>query len=179
MADVDAINKLFRGFFRELLGMPENSVRPANQNAPAGGKSEQFATVLVTGLEGSVWGSVKLKDEPAPSLNVEESVTVQYLVSLSVQFFRGDAYTKAQRLGVLLQLSTAIARMQALGIGLVSVGTARNLTAVVDTYWEARGQIDLVFHLIARETLSLPTFGTFKIDVSDGSSTTSSEVIAP
>lgn len=179
MADVKAINKVFRQLFRELLDMPENSVRPANQGAPAGSKEEQFATVLITNIDGTLWGEYKLKDEEAPSLNVAESVTVQYTVSLSVQFFRGDAYTKAQRLGLLLQTSSAIARMQTLGVGLVGASTARNLTAVVDTYWEERGQIDLEFHLIAQEIMSVPTYGTFRIDVSDKSSTTSSEVTAP
>lgn len=179
MADVNAINKVLRQLVRETLSMPENSVRPANQNAPAGAKNEQFATVLITSIIGALWGEYKLKDEAAPSLNVQESVTVQYTISVSVQFFRGDAYTKAQRLGVLLQTSSAIARMQALGLGLVGVSTARNLTAAVDTFWEERGQIDLEFHLIAQEIMSVPTYGTFRIDVSDNSSTTSSEVIAP
>ncbi len=179
MADVNAINKVFRQLVRETLSMPENSVRPANQNAPAGAKNEQFATVLITALSGAVWGHPKLKDEVAPSLNVEETVTVQYTVSVSVQFFRGDAYTKAQRLGVLLQTSSAIARMQSLGIGLVGMSTARNLTATVDTFWEERGQIDLEFHLMATEKMSIPTYGTFYIDVKTESSTTSSEVIAP
>lgn len=179
MADVKAINKVFRQFFRELLGMPEDSIRPANQNAPAGSRTDQFATVLITNIDGALWGTYRLKDEDAPSLNVQESVIVQYTISLSVQFFKGDAYTKAQRLGVLLQTSSAIAKMQALGVGLVGASAARNLTAVVDTYWEERGQIDLEFHLVAQEVMSVPTYGTFKIDVSTESSTTSSEVTAP
>ena len=179
MADLNDINKIFRTLVRETLGMPENSVRPANQNAPAGKQTDQFATVLITSIVDTLWSNNKQEDEAAPSLNIEETVMVQYTVTVSVQFFRGDAYTKAQRLGLLLQTSSAIARMQSLGVGLVGASTARNLTATVDTFWEERGQIDLEFHLVAKESLSLPTYGIFKFDVSDASSTTSSEVTAP
>lgn len=177
--DVNGVNKVFRKLFRELLAMPENSVRPANQNAPAGAKDEQFATVLVTMLPSPLFADRKFRDLPTPSTEVEETLQGQRGVTVSVQFFRGDAYTKAERLGMLLQTSAAIDKMQALGIGLVRVGTARNLTAAVDTFWEERGQIDLEFYLVAKVVSNLPTYGRFPIAVSTESSTTSSEVIAP
>ena len=54
-----------------------------------------------------------------------------------------------------------------------------DLTAVIDSAWEERAQIDLEFHLVAKEVQSIPTYGTFPISVSTESSTTSREVTAP
>lgn len=179
MADMSGVNKAVRTLVRELLSMPANSVRPANQNAPAGSKTEQFATVLVTALGSTGWDDVHLANEAAPSNNVAETVVGQKKIMASVQFFRGDAYTKAARLGILLQTSSAIGKMQAVGLGLVKVGAATNLTAVVDTFWEERGQIIIEFHLVEVETVSTPTFGRFTIVTHTETSTITSEVSEP
>ena len=72
---VDDINKLIRQFVRENLGMPENSVRPANQTAPTGKQSEQFATVLITMIASAGEDDRQLANEVAPSKNVSETVT--------------------------------------------------------------------------------------------------------
>lgn len=178
MADVATINTKLRGFIREVLAMPENSVRPANQNAPAGPKDEQYATVLVTLVESTGQDDYRLENEPE-STNINETVLGQRRLVASIQFFRGDAYTKACRLRTAVARPSSTDKLNALGFGFVKASAARNLTATVDTYWEERGQIDLEFHLIAQETESVPTFGRFQTSVSTGSSTTSSEVIAP
>lgn len=176
---VDDINKLIRRFVRETLGMPENSVRPANQVAPTGKQSEQFATVLITLIDATGEDDRRLANEAAPSLNVAETIIGQRRLVASVQFFRGDAYTKACRLNTLLSMSSAVDRLQAIGLGFVRASPVRNLTAVIDGAWEERAQIDLEFHLVAKEVQSLPTYGTFPISVTTESSTTSSEVAAP
>jgi hypothetical protein len=176
---VDEINTMIRKLVRETLGMPENSVRPANQTAPTGAQSEQFATVLITMIDDTGEDDRRLEDEPAPSLNVAETITGQRRLMASIQFFRGDAFLKACRLNTLMNMSAVVEKMQGLGLGLIRTSSARNLTAVIDAAWEARAQIDLEFHLVAKEVQSLPTFGSFPISVSTGSSTTSSEVTAP
>ena len=179
MADLTGINKTVRELVRTLLNMPANSVRPANQNAPAGAKTEQFATVLITIIDRTGWDESNLKNEISPSTNVAETIIGQRKFTASVQFFRGDAYTKAARLGILLQTSSAIGKMQAVGLGLVKVGAATNLTAVVDTFWEERGQIIIEFHLVQVETVSTPTFGRFPIITHTETSTITSEVFEP
>ena len=50
MPDIKATNKKVREIVRTLLNMPENSVRPANQNAPTGTLDTQFATVLISAV---------------------------------------------------------------------------------------------------------------------------------
>ena len=176
---VDDINKLIRKFVRETLGMPDNSVRKANQTAPTGPQDEQFATVLITVIDSTGEDDRHLANEAAPSLNVSETLIGQRRLVASIQFFRGDAYTKACRLNTLLSRSSCVDKLQAIGLGLVRASPARNLTGVIDAGWEDRAQIDLEFHLVAKDVQSVPTYGTFPISVSTGSSTTSSEVTAP
>ena len=176
---VDDINKLIRKFIRETLDLPENSVRKANQTAPTGKQSEPFATVLITLIDATGEDDRRLDNEAAPSLNVAETIIGQRRLVASIQFFRDDAYTKACRLNTLLSMSSSVDKLQAIGLGLVRASPARNLTAVIDSAWEERAQIDLEFHLVAKEVQSIPTYGTFPISVTTESSTTSSEVTAP
>lgn len=176
---VDDINKLIRKFIRETLALPENSVRKANQTAPTGKQSEPFATVLITLIDATGEDDRRLDNEVAPSLNVAETIIGQRRLVASIQFFRDDAYTKACRLNAILSMSSSVDKLQAIGLGLVRASPARNLTAVIDSAWEERAQIDLEFHLVAKEVQSIPTYGTFPISVTTESSTTSSEVTAP
>lgn len=176
---VDDINKRIRKFIRETLALPENSVRKANQTAPTGKQSEPFATVLITLIDATGEDDRRLDNEAVPSMNVAETIIGQRRLAASIQFFREDAYTKACRLNALLSMSSSVDKLQAMGLGLVRASPARNLTAVIDSAWEERAQIDLEFHLVAKEVQSLPTYGTFPVSVTTGSSTTSSEVTAP
>lgn len=176
---VDDINKLIRQFIRVTLNMPADTVRPANKTAPTGKQTDQFATVLITLIEPTGQDERKVSNEVSPSTNVAETITGQRHLIASVQFFRGDAYTKACRLEALMSMSSSIDRLQAIGLGFIRASPAKNLTAVVDAGWEERGQIDLEFYLVAKEVQSIPTYGRFPIDVSTESFTTSSEVIAP
>lgn len=176
---VDDINKLIRRFIRETLALPENSVRKANQTAPTGKQSEPFATVLITLIDATGKDDRRLDNEAAPSLNVAETIIGQRRLVASIQFFRDGAYTKACRLNALLLMSSSVDKLQAIGLGLVRASPVRNLTAVIDSAWEERAQIDLEFHLVAKEVQSIPTYGTFPISVTTESSTTSSEVTAP
>lgn len=176
---VDDINKLIRQFVRETLGMPANSVRPAKQAAPTGKQTDQFATVLITVIDSTGEDERKLADEAAPSNNVTETITGQRRLAASIQFFRGDAYTKACRLNTLMSLSGSIDKLQAIGLGFIRASPARNLTWIIDAGWEERGQIDLEFYLVAKEVQSIPTFGRFPITVSTESSSTFREVFEP
>ena len=159
------INRRIRQLIRELLAMPENSIRPANQNAPTGNIDEQFATVLVTIIEPTGEDGREYIDQPGPAKQITERVLGQRLVSASVNFYRGDAVTKAMRVPALLSSGLAAEKMQALGLGFVRTKGPRNLTALVDTLWEERGQIDIDFHIIAIEDVTLNTYGTFPVAV--------------
>lgn len=184
MADMKDINKKVRTLLRELLGMPANTIRPANQNAPTGDDGDQFGTVLLTVISPTGQDDLQRVNEGGESLNVTETTIGQRAVMASVNIYRGDAFSKASRLPALLGKSYAIERMQALGLGLVGTSQPRNLSAVVNTLWEERGQIDITFHVIDSETDSVQTYGTFPVEVStadaNGDTTTQAfEVFEP
>lgn len=182
MTDLVNASRKVRELVRLTLGMPENSVRPANQHAPADGV-EQFATVLLTIIEPTGWDDSRFEntaDTPtAAGRPVHETIIGQRRCMASVQFFRGDAYAKALRLGTLLQMSAAQERMSNMGLGLIRVTGAKDIAALINTFFEPRGQIDLELHLIAGESMQTPTFGRFPISVDTPSSTNSTEVFEP
>ena len=79
----------------------------------------------------------------------------------SVQFFRGDAMVLANTLGALLQSSASVAAMIADGICISTIGPVRNLSALVDTFFENRAQMDIEFNYVNQEQVDMPTFATF------------------
>lgn len=165
MLNLDTIGTNIRTLVRELLGMAANTVRPADQNAPTGNTTQQFATVKITMIQPTGQDDVVFANVPN-SNNVTETIDGQRLVMASVNFYRGDAFTKVSRLPGLLSTSAATARMRVLGLGLVGTSQARNLTAIQDTLSEERGQIDLTFHVAESEVVTIATYGTFEVDVS-------------
>lgn len=177
MTDMQTLGRQLRELIRTGLGMPANSVRPANQHGPADA-GEQFATVLLTILAPTGIEDERFVNEPVGT-NVTESIVGQRTVLASVQFFRGDAMTKAARLWQVLNLSANLEKLENLGIGLVRASNPRDLSAVENTKWEARAQIDVEFHLIAIESTSTATFGTFPVVISTETQTTTNEVIEP
>lgn len=161
---LDTTNTALRNLIRSLLGMPAGSVRPANQNAPTGSATDQFATVLLTPIGSEGTDDYLL----SPGLNpneITEKLVGSRRITASVQFFRGDALTKASRLESLMSSSRAIAAMQAAGLGLVTIHPVVNVAEKVDTYWEPRAQVSLEFYLITEEQDTLQSFGTFPVSV--------------
>lgn len=68
------------------------------------------------------------------------------------------AFDRASRIGHRLRLASAVALMNVLGLAFVSASKPRNLTALVDgDTWESRGQVDLTFTVVARESETVQT----------------------
>jgi hypothetical protein len=187
--DIDVVANVIRYAVRTVLQMPQNSVRPANQNVPAGPQGQQFATVLVTDVSQVGYDQEKIVnmpdvgDPPVDPETVKWTLTGPRIVEASLQFFRGDAYSKACRAVSLLQSSFMTETLQALGLGFKSAGKVLNLTALVDDTWESRAQVNIQFCVIAQEQTILNTFGTFPIalesDDSSPANTTDFEVTGP
>jgi hypothetical protein len=180
--DLTAIEKAFRLNIRTLLQMPENSVRRANQfdPPPAGDQETQFATVFIQQLGSTGWDEVTHQDVSGDggygeggygdggygtgeSEDVTEFITGQRHFIASVQFFRLDALSKANSLTALLQSSTSVQTLLAAGIGLGKIGTVRNLTTDVDSFFENRAQLDVEFYVISQEQVDLPTYAEFEV----------------
>jgi hypothetical protein len=180
-----SIEQAFRANIRTLLGMPENSVRRANQfdPPPAGDQETQFATVFIQQVGGIGWDEITHAN---PTIDqdgygqggsgdggagtgavndVTEFITGNHLFVASVQFFRGDAIDQIERLGMLLQSSPSIQALLAAGIGLGKIGAIRNLSQVVDSFYENRAQMDVEFYVVDREQVDLATFGFFPVTI--------------
>jgi hypothetical protein len=181
--NLEAIETVFRKNIRMLLALPENSVWRANQQNPpqVEDQSFQFCTVLVQQIGPVGWDEVGYQDVPAPGNpgfgqggmggggygngeveDVNEFITGTRRFMASVQFFRGNALTRANSLTQLLQSTSSLQALQAAGIGLVKIGAVRNLSQVVDTYFENRAQIDIEFNVVSQEQTDMPTYGEFE-----------------
>jgi len=71
--------------------------------------------------------------------------------------YSNAAVDRAARLPQKLWSSAAVALMNQLGLAFVGASTVRNLTALEDGTWESRGQIDLTFTVVNRETSTVET----------------------
>lgn len=169
MSDAKEINRNVRRLLRAVCGQSapefENFWRPANQQALTGDITVKFGTVLITGMPAEGIDAQTLVDDEDVPLNVLEQVRGVRHITASVQAFRDGAFTLIARLPALLRTSFAMDKSRELGLGLIRCGVPRDLTAQVDTNWEERGQIDIEFYLIAAESVSMPTYGTFPMSV--------------
>jgi hypothetical protein len=168
-----------RMLIRTTLGMPENSVRPANQNAPTGTSTDLFATVLITEDGATGWDSSTTANDAAPATTVTETVQGVRKLTATVQFFRPGANQMARSLAARLQGAAAIELMQAAGLGLTQVGLVKDLSSVVNTYWEDRAWMVLEFAVTAGSTATLDTYSVFPITVTTELESITFEVTAP
>ncbi len=181
---IDAVAWLIRDVVRQALVMPANSVRPANQANPVGPADEEFATVLIQSAEASPDPAVReiaVADQPTlMDFTLDDVQTLQ----CSVQFFKSRgasgnsgmdtaglpkyssvAFDRAARLPQRLLLPDSVERLFRYGMGFIDASTPKNLTAIVDALYESRGQIDLTFAVVNRETLRISIYDHVPIDL--------------
>lgn len=175
MIDPVDLNRRIRQLVVFCTGMDPANVRPANQLGAATG--DQWATVLVIGTRtpgpsANLWSNVD-------ATHVKETEHTQYQITASIQFFRQDAMLLATKLRDRLGLSSATQLMQDLNLGFVLAKPIRNLAQVVNSNWEERAQLDIDFHVGVTEEDTVNAFAKFPVSVTNGNSTTSSEVIQP
>lgn len=153
---------------RTLLGMPENSIRLAKQNAPTGVETAQFGTVYVSNVGKSGWDDVVLlaEDTDPPATTFTERVEGQRNLVALVQFYRGNAYSQAARLPAIFQSSKATQLLQTYNFGFVRAGEPKDITGIVATEQEPRAAIELEFHVVACEENELDTLTQFPFDLS-------------
>lgn len=175
----DPLNKTIRALIRQVMGLPANYVRPANSNAPSGAKSAPYATVFLSSTKLMGTDKRTYEDNVDVPTNLDEMMEGLYSVTASVQFFRGSAFATANNLIQCLQKDSAIEYMQVNNIGFAGGTPARDLSGVVDTYWEARAQVMLNFNIVLRNTETVATYGEFPIAVLSAEGNLSFEVNEP
>lgn len=183
MTDIDIANDKIRWLIRTALDWPENTVRPAYQNAPTGKNSDFYATVLLTNLTGSGWDANRLANDSATA-GLKSDTVGQRQATAQIQFYRLGAYKTASALSAILQRQSTIQTMSDIGIGLVRVGQVTNVSKVINTTWEEQASVNADFNLISIETETLTGFIKFPIQITPDTpagtqSTISTEVFEP
>jgi hypothetical protein len=166
------------GIVRVAADMAANTVRPANQTLPIGDLGYDFATVHVY----SQGDAATPEKVGAVADAAEDAVEMDYYLdtyqtfTASVNFWRArraptsaDEGAFVDAVGAMEQSQWALYQAQRLSSrfwfpsvrillhqnGIAFLGqksAARDLTAVNDTFFESRGQVDLDFGIVARET---------------------------
>lgn len=175
MIDHVDVNRKIRQLVVYCTGMAAATIRPSDQLGPATG--DQWATVKIISVRipGS---SANLWSDVSPT-QVKETQHTQYQITASIQFFRSGALAAANKLRDRVTLSSALQLMQDLGLGYVSAKPVRNLAEVVNSNWEERAQLDIDFHIGGTEEDTINSFAKFPVSVSNGNSSTSTEVKQP
>lgn len=174
---IDNVNLAIRNLVRFVMNMPDGSVRPSDQLAPAGAQTREFATVKIISVH-----DVGRSEAYEPIPDVTEAVTYDLEtgseIVASINFYRSpaknpvgiatysnSAFDRAQRLGRLLWAEPNVVLQDQMGIGILSSTPARNLTGVVDATWESRGQIDVTFGIVNQELFQVATIASVELAV--------------
>lgn len=176
----DVAASSIRKIIRTVLGMSENSVRPANQfnSPPTGLTTDTFATVLCVSTE--VQGRDSLSYEVIEDSNqITEAIQGLRKLDCSVQFFKAGAVDRANRLTALLQKPSSVALMTSLGIGFIRATKVMSVPVVIDTRWEERSQLNIEFYTVSRETSAVDSYGKFNFALDDGVRVITGEVDEP
>lgn len=105
-----------RVLIQRLLGMPENSVRPADSSKPTAGLN--YAIVQLTDMAAQGWaGGYKNSYQTT-------------MATLTIDFMGNKSATYAQQLKMAMQTPYAIDTLFDLGMGFIDCSDPRNLTAI-------------------------------------------------
>jgi len=171
MINTDLANACIRELIRRAMGMPVKTVRPAKQDAWSGGQVTEIATVEIISAETIGTGAITMATTgTVPTDVTTERIDNPIRITASVNFYRSAtadavgiarfsnaAFARAASVEQRLGLNGSIALMRAMGLGFESASTARDLRSLIDATWESRGQVDLTFTFINRETATIAT----------------------
>ena len=144
MTDLDTNAKL-RTIIQTLLEMPDNSVRPANQNAPIY-KGEVYMTVQIISEVGQ--GT----DDPGWQDNGEDLYAIQTMsgvriTSANIQHYNGDAIGQLRLLADRLQSYMGTQYLEDAGFGYIVVASITDLTGLLpDAEWQTRATMRFDFY---------------------------------
>ena len=181
-----------RQVIRVAMGMDANSVRPAGQLSGAGTQIQHMATVEIIAAPDLGWPAITYENvDGTPDSPVNENVDQLKELTASVNFYRGGnadaagiatytthAMDDASRVEQRLRMSGNADLIRSLGLSFVKASKPRNLTALENSIWKSRGQIDLTFYVVNRETSQLPSVGSGSVTLTVDSKTKTIEVPA-
>jgi hypothetical protein len=160
VAEQTVVNSSLRGVLTEILQLPVDYVRPANQNAPAGGLEVQFMTVLITNVTGERGHETKAEIPDSPDLMY--TIEGMRKATAMVQAFGEGAFDLLLRLNALLDSEWATWQFQQANFGLVVRRGPTDLTALVPALlWQRRALMEIDFYFIVQAQVRVPYFASF------------------
>lgn len=186
------IAQSIRQVIRVAMGMPPNSVRPENQLSGDGTQIQHIATVKIIDAPDLGWPAVTYENvDDTKTSPVNENVDQLKQIVASVNFYRGGtadnagqaewtlrAMDDASRVGQRLGMTANMELMHSLGLYFIDASKSRDLTEIENSIWKSRGQVDLTFNMVNRETSQLPSVGSGSLTMTVDSKTKHVEVSA-
>lgn len=186
------IAQSIREVVRVAMGMAADSVRPEGQLSGDGTQVQRVATVKIIEALDVGWPALTREnvDNTAASA-VTENVDQLKKIVASVNFYRGGnadksgmaawtlrAMDDASRVGQRLRMSPTFDLVHSLGLVFVEAGKPRDLTGLQGGIWKSRGQVELSFYIVNRESSQVPSVGTGSVTMMVDSKTKNVEVPA-
>ena len=170
-------NSKLRKIVRDLLDMDENAVRPAMQNAPIN-KGEEYATVQIVSEIAEGWDETVLTPLEKQELVAAERMSGIRLVSVTIQYFNGDAYSRLRTLSDRFQSAMGTQMFEDADMGFSFVSGVQDITGLLsDEEWQSRGVMKLDVYVEHEDYVRTPLIVTLPIAIaSDDGQTRESEV---
>lgn len=149
-----------RAIVTELMQLPIDYVRPANQNAPAGGLEDQFMTVLITDITGERGHQTKTEIVDSPDLLY--AIDAQRKATASLQAFGAGSFDLLLDLNAMLDSDWAQWQFQQQNFGLILRRGPTDLTSIVPAqFWQRRARMEIDFYFIVHAEVRVPYFSSF------------------
>jgi hypothetical protein len=145
VADLDT-NATLRTIIQTLMAMPDNSVRPAHQNAPIYAGEEYITVQIISevaeGTDETHWQGVEGDD-----LHAVELLSGVRITSANIQYYNGNAIGQLRLLADRLQSYMGTSYLEGAGLGYIVVASITDLTGLLpDSEWQTRATMRFDFY---------------------------------
>ncbi len=149
MLDFDAINKAVRDCITTVIDDNTFMVVQAYQNAPR--PTGPYASVHI-GNTKKIGTPVKVYSEDQTQTDVPTEYQNAHEVYLDINFYRTNAYPRAQAFQDALWRDSVLDILANAGIGLGDYTDVKNLPTSINSKWEERAMFDLTLHVVSSDT---------------------------
>ncbi len=95
--------------------------------------------------------------------DVIETISGVRQISISFNFFRDNAFSRASDLKISMRSNQALEYLNSNGLGYIRCSNIRTLTDVIDGFYEERAQMDMDFYISDSKTFIVNTIRTATI----------------
>lgn len=159
-----SVNLAWRTMITDLLALPENYVRPANQNAPAEGIEAKFITVLITDVTGS--GVQETREDIRGTNDMLYHLCAMRQATAQLQAYGPGAFDLMLKLNALLYGSWSAWNFQQATLGMIAVRGPVDTDAIIPAkLWQRRAVMNVDFYFVIKVDLVVPCFASFSWDI--------------